>query len=351
MATPNKSKNVSDKKMRFECCKTKVFHSRVCVNCGKAFHKSCAERDFGGKVVIIDETRLICCDNCTGDITSKSEHTNEAEEVRLLRQLIKEITDKNKLLEENKRLLEEKLESVGKIRQEHMESAKKTGASAATPQKTTVKTGHNSLAIEQIAPDLRRPCASANKKAEVSPGVEEVHKQVSPTPTRTHVNTERKTHKNVNTTVEKKIDITDDSKNDPKEQTEHSSAPWTEVRKKPKKRTLADKETQNRRPTPLQGTNKNETVLRAAEEKTWIFVSGFDPKTDVNNIMEFLTRNQLEAGCICQKMATKRDKTRSSFKLGIPKENEAQILSTDLWPTGILINHFINLQRPNQIKA
>lgn len=104
------------------------------------------------------------------------------------------------------------------------------------------------------------------------------------------------------------------------------------------------------RPAPSKGTNNVKTTLNIAapEKKTspleWIFLSGLSPDTSEEDILHFMQSQNLENGCKCFKMKTKTDSVRSSFKLGVPKEIKTEIMSTKLWPTGVLINHFMNLQ-------
>ncbi|KAG5875376.1 hypothetical protein JTB14_023732 [Gonioctena quinquepunctata] len=126
-------KELSDKKSNkmFECCKTKVVSVTVCIKCGKAFHKSCIERN---NHEIIDETRIICCDdkqpkNVQGylaigpsggnvvestisDITSDNNTEKLQMEIDLLKKLIFEKDEKYKILWENKLLLDEKVKHL-----------------------------------------------------------------------------------------------------------------------------------------------------------------------------------------------------------------------------------------------
>ncbi|KAG5884248.1 hypothetical protein JTB14_011737 [Gonioctena quinquepunctata] len=68
--------------------------------------------------------------------------------------------------------------------------------------------------------------------------------------------------------------------------------------------------------------------------------AGFSGATEDNWILE----NGLE-GCACYKMNTGKDKFESSFKISAPANRKKEVMSSDLWPSGITINHFLNLQR------
>lgn len=76
-----------------------------------------------------------------------------------------------------------------------------------------------------------------------------------------------------------------------------------------------------------------------------IFVSGFAPTVKSEEIINFLKNKNLDKECSCDKMKTLKDKHRSSFKLVVPYDKREEYLSADLWPKGITVNHFRNLQR------
>lgn len=107
-----------------------------------------------------------------------------------------------------------------------------------------------------------------------------------------------------------------------------------------------------RRPEPTKGTNENVTQLNVAASRSlaWIFLSGFESNTTEEQIINYLKENGFD-GCTCYRMRTKRDRVRSSFKLSIPIQKRNAIMSPELWPSGIIINHFLNLQRRQQQKG
>lgn len=84
----------------YKCCKKVQCKTVICIDCGQAFHSSCAERC---KLKIIDNTRVKCCNQ---DITSNDDVNMEN---KLLRELVKEVQDKNALLLEKVANLEQKL--------------------------------------------------------------------------------------------------------------------------------------------------------------------------------------------------------------------------------------------------
>ena len=57
------AKSIAEDKTNFECCKSKKVSCAVCVKCGKAFHFSCAVRDWSKNFVILDKNRGACVEH------------------------------------------------------------------------------------------------------------------------------------------------------------------------------------------------------------------------------------------------------------------------------------------------
>lgn len=98
------------------------------------------------------------------------------------------------------------------------------------------------------------------------------------------------------------------------------------------------------RPPHIKGSNQVMTKLQVAQRLQWIFVSGLAPKMESNDILDFLKVNKIGDGCTCEKMQTK-NKQVSSFKLGVPYGIKEKVMDAELWPYGVRVNHFLNLQR------
>lgn len=90
--------------------------------------------------------------------------------------------------------------------------------------------------------------------------------------------------------------------------------------------------------------------MEVARKLHWIFISGLTMKTKAQDIIEFLKSQQINGDFVCEKMTTK-SKQASSFKLGAPKELVEKVMDPQLWPEGIRINHFRNLQRRQTNKS
>ena len=150
------------------------------------------------------------------------------------------------------------------------------------------------------------------------------------------------------------VDLNDLTLNKPTEQnnsnnnssgnkpTANDKGTWQIVQNKKNKQ----KNMHRNRPSPTVETNNQISVLRTAQiiKLEWVFLSGLDLDTKPEDIMEFLNQFQLDKGCQCSKMKTKKDHLYSSFKLGVPGDKKSLIMNADLWPCGTIINHFQNLQ-------
>ncbi|KAG5873960.1 hypothetical protein JTB14_030662 [Gonioctena quinquepunctata] len=123
---------------------------------------------------------------------------------------------------------------------------------------------------------------------------------------------------------------------------------WLEIKRKTKKRTYINKNLQEiqLRPAPLRGTVESGNILlKVAKRASTIFITGLDPATKPEVVIEHLKQNNLGENSTCEKMRTKKDRMVSSFKLTVPQQLKNQIMAPELWPNGTMINHFLNLQR------
>lgn len=118
---------------------------------------------------------------------------------------------------------------------------------------------------------------------------------------------------------------------------------WQEVNYR--NRQKIQKLERNERPNPLQGTQKNENhPLKPAERMSYLFLTNLTPETKPEEVIEYLKTKQLEDRVKCEKMRTRKEKVKSSFKLIVPQKNKENFLSETLWPKGVSINHFLNIQ-------
>ena len=77
----------------------------------------------------------------------------------------------------------------------------------------------------------------------------------------------------------------------------------------------------------------------------FLYVSGLAPEVKEQEVIQYLENQGLKP-VGCQKIKTKKEKYRSSFKLSIHHEDREKYLTPVVWPKNVMVNHFLNLQRP-----
>lgn len=102
-----------------------------------------------------------------------------------------------------------------------------------------------------------------------------------------------------------------------------------------------------RRPTHQMGTRETSTDLEVAERPntSWIFVTGLTPETIPDALKTYVQNNTNIGNVKCEKLLTRKDKWRSSFKIGVPRDEINKIMTADLWPSGIMFSPFMNIRR------
>ncbi|CAH2014073.1 unnamed protein product [Acanthoscelides obtectus] len=245
----------------------------------------------------------------------------ESTELDLLRTLVKELQSKNRIAEENSQLLREKVhfledrvDYLNKKVQQH-ENTKHPSDSVTSneePRKIHNVVANNEIVIlenlsaEPVDDSFALPAAN-------SP----VIVNSAPIATRTEKD------------EDKWIEVRNRNTNK------------ISVRNRP-----VDKSS---RPEPLRGSNVNICSLRPASRVSSLFLSGLAPEVTSESVKNFLKENNFNE-YTCEKMKTKKGKYCSSFRLTVPHDDIDKYLCPDLWPRGILINHFRNLQRQNMVK-
>lgn len=125
---------------------------------------------------------------------------------------------------------------------------------------------------------------------------------------------------------------------------------WTEVEYKHQRRTRI----RQSRPAPIKG-EMDIFNMKIAEQQCCLFLSGLNPNTTSEQVKECIDET-FKIDCKCEKMKTRKDKFKSSFKIYIPVDSKNKVLSGNMWGRGIVINHFLHLRRnfskeANQVAA
>jgi len=220
---------------------------------------------------------------------------------------------------------------VSNLKPKNVTEKKSKAATPSSANETSMKLDAN--VNQAVALNTRARAGSSSIHTEVSSQPVSVAKNSTP-------QTEEFDRKKENDKTNREDDHNQNNRND-----------WTLVRHKRQKTgnnnnngALTPNEQKINRPEPIKGTNSEVNELQVAERMHWVFVTGLSNGTEAQDVLNFLKNHQLDKGCVCEKMNT-RSKVASSFKLGIPKLIKDDILDLQLWPTGVSVNHFLNLQR------
>ena len=225
--------------------------------------------------------------------------------------LVEELQSKNKILEENGTLLKEKVATLEKKLKKHEGKKGTQNVSQGKPPNYKV----NDTQVSNLP-------ENSGEIVEI-----QIHKNPS------HIDPSSSNEPQMSKTNEVK-----DSDN--KLQNGGDQNKWQEVSYKKKN----NRPVKGNRPEPLKGSSDDNVTLKTAPQMAFLFVSGLAPEVNSDGILQYLETKKLK-GCTCKKIKTKKEKYRSSFKLAVPRQDRDKYLVADLWPCGVVINHFLNLQR------
>lgn len=98
------------------------------------------------------------------------------------------------------------------------------------------------------------------------------------------------------------------------------------------------------RPKPVQGNKEGVMTIRTAKKLSWLFITGFAPDTSQNDVEAYLESQGVNEYGV-EKLQTRKDKYKSSFKVSVRADSKDDILKPDFWPLGISVGLFLNLRR------
>lgn len=378
LRTMPENKNVNSDAKRKQCklCKSNVINGRICLKCLSSYHNSCATRTKSccDEIIQEDFTQVFKTTNEVKDVTLTEEDYLK-EENGLLRQIIKDkdtiINDKENIIN----LLNEKIISLEKSRaskqsvvqeQQCIDVIKKSTEPTSTAKsgrqtKNPVSSEINHLQPNQKNSQTKDKLGENSKKQrdtaisinQVSLGVMEAQSMLKyneiinlnePNPSMVNTQT-AKTRNPISLTKNKTANFKyGDSKN--VDNKDHNIS-WETVDYKAK--TKAKRNLSNR-PDPIKGISNTSSKLKTAQKMEFLFLSGIAPDVTKDDVMSYLEDNNLQDGCSCEKMKTKKQ-YYSSFRLAVPYGQTGHYLKSNLWPEGAIINHFRNLQRQKRLTA
>lgn len=405
-------------KSAFKCCKNKNTSVVICVKCGNPFHNSCASRDWAEKLVFLDKSRVICCDvqaqECEVNDGDVGLNETSPENIKYLKRLVDELTDKNRILQENADLWKEKFENS--IKNPKL-PAKKKGKqpSSVSPQPVVDCVSVADASAADISPshsdqfDLLEPRneqsddrqlteviqTNDNDRTEdvsVVSGKEKEDDASQPkivlptddgsdgqntityaskmskssttpialTLTANNKNKTNNGNKYENPKEAKVLNLS--GKFSDKQDNDHQSAPKHPGQEEKNHeddgwKTVRHKKHKPKldpklRPEAIRGNKESSGNLKVASAKAyfWMFLSQLSEETNPCDIQEYLRENGISES-ECEKLTTKKTRKYCCFKLGVPFGVHHIVLDGNFWPKGILINKFLNLKKVMSLRG
>lgn len=356
MAHENDAEFSLSKKVEVICfhCDKKVVSTVKCKKCLKLFHPACLQQASSAKKAIC---KHIPCDepaNLKGQ---------DAQDLSEIRKMYQELSEKYVLLESNYQSLSEKLEKMEKVLEGHNEVPSSVASNIQTSRISTRKPATSESKIRTRQKSRTSELDPVNGNAEPTLQIRNDDGEIAqverktPSCTRRMLSTSDKMSDLSKSAGEKGKENQNKEDNDvvfvdSMENTASKSASggpeyeWKTVSNRKRPKHLPEN-----RPKPIQGVNKSSSILEVAKQFYWVFLTGLSKNTESGAILEYLeSQHRSTKDIICEKMKTKSTQI-SSFKLRVPKQQADNILDPELWPEGIKVNHFRNLQRPQSMKV
>ncbi|KAL3287016.1 hypothetical protein HHI36_001502 [Cryptolaemus montrouzieri] len=279
--TDSEVKNSQKKQKYYKCCAKKAYTSFICKNCGAPFHDSCARRLIEKKgLSFMDEVYVKCCEK------PASEMDNE------LSQNI------------NIQLKEENIKMSSMVK-----NVTESGPSSRNTQTTT--NNKQNLKIELQSNQKLTPTKTiTNQEVKKIQGNQQ-HNQT----------TSKQKRETTLLYIEDEISESKEEQQSPKVKIQQERENWREVVKK--------RNPKQTRPVPIKG-EMDKFSLTIAEQQSCLFLSGLDPDIEPEEVKEYIDTT-FKISSKCEKMKTKKDRFKSSFKVYVPTDSKQQVLNENMW--------------------
>ncbi|KAL3282236.1 hypothetical protein HHI36_005430 [Cryptolaemus montrouzieri] len=316
---------------------SEAYTSFICKNCGAPFHDSCARRLIEKKgLSFMDEVYVKCCEKPASEMDNelsqniniqlKEENIKMRYENLLLQKeiehlkyvlvesqknkelLFNEMSDKNIILRENNKLLAERITQlqnrpIEKIVETKPEKSNQNKVDIPLSLPSTLKPAYSSMVknVTESGPSSRNTQTTINNKQ--NPKIE-LQSNQKLTPTKTITNQEVKK-------IQDEISESKEEQQSPKVKIQQERENWREVVKK--------RNPKQTRPVPIKGA-MDKFSLTIAEQQSCLFLSGLDPDIEPEEVKEYIDTT-FKISSKCEKMKTKKDRFKSSFKVYVPTDS------------------------------
>lgn len=321
-----------EKLKAYKCCKTKLASVVVCVNCGDLYHRSCLERKTSTNIT---DTRFECCES---KVTSGNKYPKNSEneqlllENDLLRKLNKEMEDKNNLLYENKRFLEEKISfylNEIKIYQ----------------QKLGIQANHRENTGSQLPSKTRTYSEAAKRQSQNDRNTGPVGKVTDKIGQKNNSAMKLNLPKVDITSLEVMAATEEEEESQQTEledtETENNKDGYIYVEsRKQKRKNNANVKQRYRKDTKIGEGEKNDEMA-AMEKRVWLFLSRIKRHVTADNVKAYMAK-QLKQGVqdfIVKELPTNEQKNKC-FMVGADYHHKDEIYKPTFWPAGVGFKRF-----------
>ncbi|KAL3283721.1 hypothetical protein HHI36_024039 [Cryptolaemus montrouzieri] len=250
------------------------------------------------------------------------------------------MSDKNIILRENNKLLAERITQlqnrpIEKIVETKPEKSNQNKVDIPLSLPSTLKPAYSSMVknVTESGPSSRNTQTTTNNKKNFKIELKSNQKL---TPTKTIANQEVKkiqgnqqhnqtTSKQKRETtllyIEDEISESKEEQQSPKVKIQQERENWREVVKK--------RNPKQTRPVPIKGA-MDKFSLTIAEQQSCLFLSGLDPDIEPEEVKEYIDTT-FKMSSKCEKMKTKKDRFKSSFKVYVPTDSKQQVLNENMW--------------------
>ncbi|KAL3272259.1 hypothetical protein HHI36_022740 [Cryptolaemus montrouzieri] len=265
--TDSEVKNSQKKQKYYKCCAKKAYTSFICKNCGAPFHDSCARR-------LIEKKGLSFMDEVYVKCCEKpaSEMDNE-----LSQNINIQLKEENIKMRYENLLLQKEIEHLKYVLVESQKNKELL---------------FNEMKVKKIQGNQQHNQTTSKQKRETTLLY-----------------------------IEDEISESKEEQQSPKVKIQQERENWREVVKK--------RNPKQTRPVPIKGAMEKFS-LTIAEQQSCLFLSGLDPDIEPEEVKEYIDTT-FKISSKCEKMKTKKDRFKSSFKVYVPTDSKQQVLNENMW--------------------
>lgn len=349
MLTSDEKVNTDAVCCNYKHCKKVIVKNKVtCVGCTQDYHPGCLPREKN-----CPASNQGCTTETEASVkTSQSANTNLLRENELLRRLLDEMEDKNRILKQNVSLLMEKVgylevrlsgdSSASGNKQDSVNMGEAGGAVISTVPEMAQRSTISTILAENEQKKKQQQSSNLNlKQTQNTNFAALINKQAEIT--KNIINLDQKTHSLIGSTTGKEQSQLD-SNNTNVIQTicdKFAQANLSSCQEEDEFKVVTKKRRNNygKQKNLVRGVAENTTV-KGVKPVAHLHVCKLDPATEAEELKKYLlTRNLSDV--ICTKIESKWPEKYSSFKVSVPFQQLQEATNPHIWPEGTQITRFL----------